>query len=101
MSPSLSQAIESRLRSIPDYPKPAILFRYITPVLGDAQLLKQVIEGLTEPFRKARVTHVDGVEARGFILGGPVAVLLGAGFIPVRKAGKLPWKARRQEYSLE
>lgn len=101
MNQSLAKAVESRLRSIPDYPKPGILFRDITPVLGDAQLLKRVIEGLTGPFRKAGVTHVAGVEARGFILGGPVAVLLGAGFIPIRKAGKLPWKARRQEYSLE
>ena len=101
MNQDLAKAIESRLRSIPDYPKPGILFRDITPVLGDARLLQQVVEALAEPFRKARISHVAGVEARGFILGGPVAVLLGAGFIPVRKAGKLPWKARRQEYSLE
>lgn len=101
MDKSLPQAIESQLRSIPDYPKPGILFRDITPVLGDAKLFRRVVEALAEPFAKDRITHVVGIEARGFILGGPVAVILGTGFVPIRKAGKLPWKARRQEYALE
>lgn len=101
MDKSLAQAIQRRLRTIPDYPKPGILFRDITPVLGDAQLFRKVLEALARPYRHEGISHVVGIEARGFILGGPVAMLLGAGFVPVRKAGKLPWQTRKQEYALE
>ena len=101
MESDLAQAIAKRVRSIPDYPKPGILFRDITPVLGDAALFRKVVEALARPYRREGISHVVGIEARGFILGGPVAMLLGAGFVPVRKAGKLPWRTRRQEYALE
>ena len=98
---SLQDDVRERLRAIPDYPKPGILFQDITPVLSDARLFRQVTEAMAAPFRRERISHVLGIEARGFILGGPVAVVLGAGFVPVRKPGKLPWKAIRREYALE
>ncbi len=89
------------LRAIPDHPKPGILFQDITPLLGDARLFSAAVRALAEPYRDRGVTHVLGIEARGFILGGAVAVELGAGFVPARKPGKLPWKALRQTYALE
>lgn len=101
MSVSLSARVLSALRPIADYPKPGILFQDITPVLRDGALFRAVVEGMTAPFSSAGVTHVLGIEARGFILGGPVATLLGAGFVPARKPGKLPWEALREEYALE
>jgi adenine phosphoribosyltransferase len=101
MTVNLTQAIRASLRAIPDYPKPGILFQDITPVLQNGLLFRQVREELAAPFRGAGVTHVVGIEARGFILAAPVAVTLGAGFIPLRKPGKLPWKTIRHEYQLE
>lgn len=101
MPTSLETAVRQHLRAIPDYPQPGILFQDITPVLADASLLRRVTEAMAEPFAGAGITRVVGVEARGFILGSPVALLLKAGFIPVRKPGKLPWKAIRREYALE
>jgi adenine phosphoribosyltransferase len=98
---SISEAVKLRLRAIPDYPQPGILFQDITPVLADADLFRQVTQAIADPFSNAGITHVVGIEARGFILGGPVAFHLGAGFVPVRKAGKLPWKALKREYALE
>lgn len=98
---SLQKDIRATLRAIPDYPKPGILFQDITPVLRDSGLLRRVVAGLAEPFQGRGITHVAGIEARGFILGAPVAVQLGAGFIPVRKAGKLPGKTLSREYALE
>jgi adenine phosphoribosyltransferase len=89
------------LRAIPDYPKPGILFQDITPVLRDPKLLSGVISQMAEPFSQAGVTHVLGIEARGFILGGAVATTLGAGFVPARKPGKLPWERASQSYDLE
>jgi adenine phosphoribosyltransferase len=89
------------MRAIPDYPKPGILFQDITPVLQDALLFRQVREELAAPFRGRNISHVVGIEARGFILAAPVAVTLGAGFVPLRKPGKLPWKTVRHEYELE
>ena len=89
------------LRAIPDYPKPGILFQDITPVLRDPKLLAAVIAQMAEPFGTAGVTHVLGIEARGFILGGAVATTLGAGFVPARKPGKLPWERASQSYDLE
>jgi adenine phosphoribosyltransferase len=93
--------LRQTLRAIPDYPKPGIVFQDITPVLQDGLLFRQVREALAEPFRGAGITHVVGIEARGFIFAAPVAVTLGAGFIPLRKPGKLPWKTVRHEYELE
>ena len=101
MNQRLSAAILAAVRPIPDHPSVGITFQDITPVLADAGLLRRVIEEMAGPFLPARVTHVVGVEARGFILGAPVAAWLGAGFIPARKPGKLPWKTMREEYSLE
>jgi adenine phosphoribosyltransferase len=98
---TLDQRVRAALRPIQDYPKPGILFQDITPVLGDAVLLRDVIAGMAEPFAAHRVTHVVGIEARGFILGGAVATTLGAGFVPVRKPGKLPWERVKEEYALE
>lgn len=97
----LDAAVRKSLRAIPDYPKPGILFQDITPVLADPDLFRRVTEAMASPFVSQGITHVAGVEARGFILGGPIAVTLGAGFIPIRKPGKLPWRAVRREYSLE
>lgn len=89
------------LRPIPDYPKPGILFQDITPVLRDGQLLRDVVLEMSRPFRDSGVTHVLGIEARGFILGGAVATTLGAGFVPARKPGKLPWERAAEAYDLE
>lgn len=97
----LSNRVLRTLRAIPDYPKPGILFQDITPVLRDPKLLAAVVEEMAAPFRRAGVTHVLGIEARGFILGGAVATVLGAGFAPARKPGKLPWERASQSYDLE
>ena len=101
MSANITKKLEETLRAIPDYPKPGIVFQDITPVLQDGLLFRQVREALAEPYRPMGITHVVGIEARGFILAAPVAVTLGAGFIPLRKPGKLPWKTIRHEYQLE
>lgn len=89
------------IRAIPDYPQPGVTFRDITPLLGNGAALAEATRGLTERFADVGVDRVIGIEARGFILGAPVAVALGAGFVPVRKAGKLPWAVVREEYDLE
>jgi adenine phosphoribosyltransferase len=89
------------LRAIPDYPKPGILFQDITPVLRDGGLLREVVTEMCRPFTAAGVTQVLGIEARGFILGGAVAAALGAGFVPARKPGKLPWERATEVYDLE
>ena len=89
------------LRDIPDFPKPGILFKDITPVLGDAALFDELCAELAAPFADARITHVAGIESRGFILGAPVARALHAGFIPVRKPGKLPAPTVARAYGLE
>ncbi len=93
--------LKSLVRTIPDYPKPGIMFRDVTTLLKDASGFKACIELLAEPYRTAGVEAVAGIEARGFILGGAVADRLGAGFVPIRKKGKLPWRAIGQEYQLE
>lgn len=89
------------IRAIPDYPQPGVTFRDITPLLGNGAALAEATRALTERFADVGVDRVIGIEARGFILGAPVAVALGAGFVPVRKAGKLPWAVVREEYELE
>ena len=91
----------SHIRDIVDFPKPGIVFKDITPLLADGPALGAAVGRLAEPFEAAGITKVVGIEARGFILAAPVAVALGAGFVPVRKAGKLPWEINRQEYELE
>lgn len=93
--------LKGLIRTIPDYPKPGIMFRDVTTLLGDAQGFKAAIAQMAEPYRTQPVDAVAGIEARGFILGGAVADRLGCGFIPIRKKGKLPWKTIGQEYTLE
>ena len=85
-----AQAIRDAIRAIPDYPKPGIIFRDITTLLGDARVFGAVIDQLVQPWAQAGVAHVAGIEARGFILGGAMAHQLAAGFVPIRKKGKLP-----------
>ncbi len=93
--------IKSRIRTIPDYPKPGIMFRDITTLLGDALGFRKAVDELVQPFTGNRIDSVAGIEARGFILGGAVAHQLGVGFVPVRKKGKLPWETIGEDYDLE
>ena len=93
--------IRRRIRTIPDFPKPGIMFRDITTLLLDPQGLRAAVDGLVLPFVDKRIDLVAGIEARGFILGGAIADKLGCGFVPIRKKGKLPWKTIGQEYTLE
>jgi adenine phosphoribosyltransferase len=92
---------ESLIRDVYDWPKPGIDFKDITTCINDPAALKQSVEDIAEHFSDAGVTKVMGAEARGFIFGAPVAIELGAGFIPCRKPGKLPWKTFSQSYDLE
>jgi adenine phosphoribosyltransferase len=89
------------IRTIPDYPKPGILFRDITTLLADARAFRQAVDELVQPLAGMKVDKVAGIEARGFILGGAVAHQLSAGFVPLRKKGKLPHATRSVEYALE
>ncbi len=98
---SLVAALRARVRDVPDFPTPGIVFKDVAPLLADARLFAQATDALAAPFAGDGITHVVAVEARGFIFGAPVAQRLGAGFVPVRKAGKLPWKTERIEYALE
>jgi adenine phosphoribosyltransferase len=93
--------LKATVRTIPDYPKPGILFRDITTLLGDARAFRRAIDELVQPYAHAKVDKVAGIEARGFILGGAVAHQLSAGFVPIRKKGKLPHETVRIAYSLE
>ena len=92
---------ESLIATIPDYPKPGVVFKDITPLMADAEGFSAVVKALADPYRDAGVTKVVGAEARGFMMGAPVAVELGAGFVPARKPGKLPRETASQEYDLE
>ena len=98
---AVEQRLAAHIRDIPDFPTPGVTFKDITPLLGDATLLREAVEGLARPHRASGITRVLGVEARGFILAAPVAVALGAGFVPVRKVGKLPWAVEKADYALE
>jgi len=89
------------VRDVPDFPKAGILFRDVTPLMLDAKLFRQAAKQMAEPFRKAGVEKVLGIESRGFILGTAVALELGTGLILARKPGKLPWKKHRVDYKLE
>ena len=93
--------LKNLIRTIPDYPKPGVMFRDVTTLFADAQGFKAAIVQIAEPYRTEPVDAVAGIEARGFILGGAVADRLGCGFIPIRKKGKLPWKTLAQDYELE
>ena len=98
---ALAARLIAMIREVPDYPKPGIGFKDITPLLADAPLFSAVIDGLADPHRGGGIDLVVGIEARGFILAAPVAIALGAGFVPVRKSGKLPWTTRTASYDLE
>ncbi len=98
--PAVSE-IESAIRTIPDFPKPGIQFKDITPLLGDARLFADSIELLTAGFKPGEVDAVVGIDARGFIFAAAAALKLKAGFVPVRKKGKLPFQTLEQEYDLE
>ncbi|HEY3054721.1 MAG TPA: adenine phosphoribosyltransferase [Thermoanaerobaculia bacterium] len=93
--------LRALIRDVPDFPKKGIVFKDITPLLRSPRALERSIHELAEPYRRAGITSVAGIESRGFIFGGCVARVLGAGFIPIRKPGKLPWTTRRNEYILE
>jgi adenine phosphoribosyltransferase len=97
----MDKPLKHYIRTIPDYPKPGIQFRDITTLLSDAQGFRQAVDALVQPFAGKRITQVAGIESRGFILGGAVAHQLSAGFIPLRKKGKLPHETVRIAYSLE
>jgi adenine phosphoribosyltransferase len=94
-------SLRQLVRDVPDFPKPGILFRDITTLLGDPRGLAGAVEAMAAPFAGTGVEHVVGVEARGFILGAPIAVQLECGFVPIRKEGKLPGETARAEYDLE
>jgi adenine phosphoribosyltransferase len=98
---AVRERLARSLRVIPDFPKPGIRFQDITPVLANASLLADVVASMASPWSDAGVTHVAGIESRGFILAAPVAIVLGAGFVPIRKPGKLPYRAVVQDYALE
>ena len=93
--------LESYIRDIPDFPKEGVIFKDITPLLASPEAFAEAIDRLAEPYLDAGVTRVLGAEARGFILGGALACRMGAGFVPARKPGKLPWKTTSVEYELE
>ncbi len=93
--------LKELIRDIPDFPQPGVAFKDITPLLGSAAALRWCVEALAGAFQGRPVDKVIGIEARGFILAAPVAVHLGAGFVPVRKAGKLPWRVTAESYDLE
>jgi adenine phosphoribosyltransferase len=98
---TLERRLRALVRDIPDYPKPGILFKDITPLLADARAFAAATDAMANAYAGAGVTHVVAIESRGFIVGGPIAQRLDAGFVPVRKPGKLPAHTRRQEYALE
>ena len=93
--------LRDSIRTIPDYPKAGIMFRDITTLLGDARAFRQAVDELVQPFAGRKIDKIAGIEARGFILGGAVAHQLSAGFIPLRKKGKLPFNTLSVEYALE
>ncbi|MFK0162391.1 MULTISPECIES: adenine phosphoribosyltransferase [Rhizobium] len=98
---TIASELAASIRSIPDYPKPGIIFRDITTMLGDARAFRRAVDALVQPYAGSKVDKVAGMEARGFILGGAVAHQLSAGFVPIRKKGKLPHDIVRIAYSLE
>lgn len=101
MSSPHGAELKKHIRDIPDFPKPGILFRDLTPLLANPAALKLAVDAMADPFRGAEIDYVVGTEARGFIFGAPVAIALGVGFVPVRKPGKLPHTVIQASYELE
>ncbi len=99
--PSLAEKLSATIRDVPDFPKPGIVFKDITPVLQDATLFAEVTAALAAPWRGKGITHVLAIESRGFLFGAPVAQHLGASLVPVRKPGKLPAAHVTERYALE
>lgn len=97
----LTAQLRSSIRDVPDFPKPGIVFKDITPVLADGRLFRSVTDRFAEELKGLGVTKIVGIDARGFIFAGAVASQLGLGFIPIRKKGKLPWTTRSASYQLE
>ncbi len=95
------RSLRTHVRDVADFPTEGVVFRDITPLLGDAEAFAQAVNGIVEEFSGVAVDRVVGVESRGFIFGAAVAYRIGAGFVPVRKPGKLPWAVVREEYQLE
>jgi adenine phosphoribosyltransferase len=93
--------LRSLIRDIPDFPKKGILFRDVTPILQNGPAFRRCVERLGEGMAPMRPTLIAGIEARGFIFGAALAALMGIGFVPLRKIGKLPWKTRQKRYQLE
>src|SRR3954447_6200363 len=93
--------LKDHIRDIPDFPKPGVVFKDITPLLSDVDAFRFAVDAIADHFAGSEVHKVLGVEARGFIIAAPVAYRFGAGFVPVRKAGKLPWDIEQEEYELE
>jgi adenine phosphoribosyltransferase len=93
--------LRARVRDVPDFPKPGILFRDLTPLMGDAAAMRMCVDMLAERIAPHRPEVIVAIESRGFIFGAPVATALGVGFAPVRKPGKLPHRTRRRSYALE
>ena len=96
-----SSRLRQAIRDVPDFPKPGIMFKDITPILGDAALFKLAVDCYVEASRNRQISKVVGIDARGFVFGAAVAYELGVGFVPVRKKGKLPWRCESAAYSLE
>ena len=101
MTLDASARLREAIRDVPDFPKPGIIFKDITPILGDAKLFNLSINCFVEASRDLNVSKVVGIDARGFVFGAAVAYELGVGFVPVRKKGKLPWKCESAAYQLE
>ena len=97
----LENDLKTSIRTIPDYPKPGIMFRDITTLLGDARAFRRAVDEMVQPWAGMKIDKVAGIEARGFIIGGAVAHQVSAGFVPIRKKGKLPHKRVSIAYSLE
>jgi adenine phosphoribosyltransferase len=95
------ETLKTKIRHVPDFPKPGILFYDITTLLNDREGFRDTVEALSAPYRGKGIEQVVGIESRGFILGAAVATMLGAGFVPIRKPGKLPSKCYREDYALE
>ncbi len=101
MESGFKASLKDAIRTIPDYPKPGVQFRDVTTLMGDAQAFRRSVDELVYPYAGNKVDKVAGIEARGFILGGAIAHQLSAGFVPIRKKGKLPRDTVRIAYSLE
>lgn len=101
MDSTLKQTLVDAIRNIPDYPKPGVMFRDITTLLGNARAFRRAVDELVHPYAGGKADKVAGIEARGFIIGGAMAHQLSAGFVPIRKKGKLPHDIVRIAYSLE